>query len=367
MFISSNNEYSQPQKSTETCSKKTAGLVDSRLTSRIKPQEVVMNKVKFALPKGHLGDKTFRILERAGYQINGHDRTYRPRINDPGIELKILRPQEIPTYVSEGVQDVGISGRDWVTENKADVEILLDLEYSKVRLVMAVPDSWRHVKNLSDLIKYKKERNETLRISSEYLNSAKDYLLKNGTYRELYGDVEPVIVTPWWRVGQNEDVIIYLSFGATEAKPPEDADAIIEIVETGTSLQQNGLKIIEEVMSTSALLVANKNSLRDPDKKTKIMDILTLLRGAVDGAKKLHIFANVKKDNLEQLLEHLPALKRPTISNLSDPEWCAINTVIDKTLFLEILPTLRELSQGLVVYEPRQVLPLEEIVSENRT
>jgi ATP phosphoribosyltransferase len=190
--------------------------------------------------------------------------------------------------------------------------------------------------------------------------------MKDPTYREIYGESTPVIVTPWWRTGQNEDVVIYLSFGATEAKPPEDADAIIEVVETGTSLQQNGLKIIEEVMRTSALLIANKDSLRDPEKKTKILDILTLLRGAVDGAKKLHIFANVEKTNLETLLEKLPALKRPTISDLSDPKWCAINTVIDKPRFLEILPILRELSQGLVVYEPRQVLPLEEIASENR-
>jgi ATP phosphoribosyltransferase len=341
--------------------------VEHRLTPPPEPQEIVMNRVNFALPKGHLGEQTFKILERAGYQITGHDRTYRPQINDPEIELKILRPQEIPTYVSEGVQDVGISGRDWVTENKADVEILLDLEYSKVRLVVAVPEAWREINNLSDLITRKKENNETLRISTEYLNSAKDYIMKNQAYTETYGEITPVTVTPWWRTGENEEVAIYLSFGATEAKPPEDADAIIEVVETGTSLQQNGLKIIEEVMQTSALLIANKQSLRDPQKKTKIMDILTLLRGAVDGAKKLHIFANVKKTNLEQLLEKLPALKRPTISELSDPDWCAINTVIDKPRFLEILPTLRELSQGLVVYEPRQVLPLEEIVSGNRS
>jgi ATP phosphoribosyltransferase len=324
-----------------------------------------MKRVKFAIPKGHLEQQTFKILERAGYQILGHNRTYRPKINDPGIELKILRPQEIPTYVSEGVQDVGISGRDWVKENKSDVAKLLDLEYSKVRLVLAVPEIWRDINSLSDLIQYKKEKNEPLRISTEYLNSAKDYIMKNQSYSKIYKEAEPFVVTPWWRTGDNKNVIIYLSFGATEAKPPEDADAIIEIVDTGTSLQQNGLKIIEEVMRTSALLIANKKSLQDPEKRIKIMDILTLLRGVVDGSKKLHIFANVKKSNLEQLLQYLPALKRPTISYLSDPDWCAINTVIDKTKFLEILPTLRELSQGIVVYEPRQVLPLEEIFSEN--
>jgi ATP phosphoribosyltransferase len=325
-----------------------------------------MTKVKFALPKGHLGDQTLKILERAGYRISGQNRTYRPSINDPGIELKVLRPQEIPTYVNEGVQDVGISGRDWVAENKADVEVLLDLEYAKVRLVIAVPKVWTNINNLSDLIQKSIDENKTLRISSEYLNAAKEYIKENPVYKAAYGDSDPVVITPWWRIGDNEKVAIYLSFGATEAKPPEDADAIIEVVETGTSLSQNGLKIIEEVMRTSALLIANKESLKDPEKKEKILDILTLMRGAVDGSKKLHIFANVMKSNLDQLLEELPALKRPTISPLGGaPDWCAINTVIEKDMFIKILPTLRKLAQGLVVYEPRQVLPLEEIVLEN--
>jgi ATP phosphoribosyltransferase len=326
-----------------------------------------LNRVKFAIPKGHLEGDTLKILERAGYQISDLKRTYRPTINDPGIELKVLRPQEIPTFVSEGVQDIGISGKDWVAENRADVEVLLDLEYSRVRVVVAVPKSWTDVNSLSDLLRMKIKTGETLRISSEYLNAAKDYIKANPVYKENYGDSEPLVISPWWRIGENKRVAIYLSFGATEAKPPEDADAIIEVVDTGASLEQNSLKIIEEVMNTSALLIANKQSLEDPSKREKIMDILTLLKGAVEGSKKLHVFANVKKSNLEELLKKLPALKRPTISELSDPEWCAINTVIDKMVFLEILPTLRALAQGLVVYEPRQVLPLEEIMAENGT
>lgn len=325
-----------------------------------------MTIVKFALPKGHLENDTMRMLGRAGYLVSGQDRTYRPSVNDSGIELKILRPQEIPTYVSEGVQDVGISGWDWVAENKADVEVLLDLEYSNVRLVFAVPENRLEVENLSDLVTSSAERGEVLRISTEYLNAAKECLKGNEAYQRLYGDSDPVVVTPWWRIGDNERVAVYLSFGATEAKPPEDADAILEVVDTGTSLQQNGLKIIEEVMWSSALLIANKASLRDAGKREKIMDILTLLRGAVDGAKKLHIFANVKRINLIPLLEQLPALKQPTISDLSNPEWCAVNTIIEKDKFIEILPALRALAQGLVVHEPRQVLPLEEISSENR-
>ena len=324
-----------------------------------------MTRVKFAIPKGNLGDQTHQILERAGYKITGHDRTYRPGINDPGIELKVLRPQEIPTYVSEGMQDVGISGRDWVAENKVDVEYLLDLDYGKVRRVIAVPEAWDHINSLTDLLQRSIKDGTTLRISTEYLNAAKEYIKSNPLYVETYGQLEPMIVTPWWRIGENDRVVIYLSFGATEAKPPEDADAILEVIETGTSLQQNGLKVIEEVMKTSALLIANKEALRDPLKREKILDILTLLRGAVDAAKKLHIFMNVRKRNLDTLLYRLPALKKPTISELSDPDWYAVNTVIDKDRFMELLPTLRQLAQGLVLYEPRQVLPLEEITLEN--
>ena len=324
-----------------------------------------MTKVKFAIPKGHLGDQTLKILERAGYTITGHDRTYRPGINDPGIELKVLRPQEIPTYVTEGMQDVGISGKDWVAENRADVEYLFDLEYAKVKLVIAVPKMWNQVNSLTDLIQRSIQNGTTLRISTEYLNASKEYIKANPLYVETYGLTEPVIVTPWWRIGENEKVVIYLSFGATEAKPPEDADAIIEVIETGTSLQQNGLKVIEEVMETSAVLIANRDALKNPEKSEKILDILTLLRGAVDASKKLHIFMNVEKRNLASLLKQLPALKRPTISELSDLDWFAVNTVIDKDKFMEILPTLRQLAQGLVLYEPRQVLPLEEIVLEN--
>jgi len=324
-----------------------------------------LTKVKFAIPKGHLGDQTLKILERAGYTITGHDRTYRPGINDPGIELKVLRPQEIPTYVTEGMQDVGISGKDWVAENQADVEYLLDLEYAKVKLVIAVPKIWNQINSLTDLIQRSINDETTLRISTEYLNASKEYIKANPLYVETYGPIDPVIVTPWWRIGENEKVVIYLSFGATEAKPPEDADAIVEVIETGTSLQQNGLKVIEEVMETSAVLIANRDALIDPEKSEKILDILTLLRGAVDAGKKLHIFMNVEKRNLDTLLKQLPALKRPTISELSDPDWFAVNTVIDKDKFMEILPILRQLAQGLVLYEPRQVLPLEDIVLEN--
>ncbi|MEM2960147.1 MAG: ATP phosphoribosyltransferase [Candidatus Bathyarchaeia archaeon] len=314
-----------------------------------------MSKVGFVIPKGHLADI-----------ISGGERAYRPTINDPKIELKVLRPQEIPLFVSEGLHDIGITGLDWLRETHANVEVLLNLEYARVRIVLAVPKSWVDVNNLTDLLEKFNREDKVLRISTEYLNITAEHIMRNPMYKELYGESEPVIITPWWKKGNNPRVVIYLSFGATEAKPPENADAIVDVMETGESLDQNNLKPIEVIMESTAILIANKNSLRDSEKREKIYDVLTLLKGVIDGRKKLHIFVNVHKNNLSILLEKLPALKKPTIAPLSDENWYSVNTVIDKDQFLEILPILRRLAQGLVVYEPRQVLPLEEITLSER-
>jgi len=170
-----------------------------------------------------------------------------------------------------------------------------------------------------------------------------------------------MIITPWLRVGENKKIEIFLSFGATEAKPPEDVDAIFDITETGTTLSQNNLKIIDNVAESTAVLVANKQALKDAVKREKIADMMALMRGVVEGRKKLHIFVNVKKENLQKLLQELPALKRPTVSPLSEDGWYGVNTVIDKKEFIQTVPKLRKLAQGLVVIEPRQILPLDEI------
>jgi len=320
-----------------------------------------MNKVKFAIPWGSLAKNTFEILERAGYKILGQERTYRPTINDPKIELKILRPQEIPFFVSEGLQDVGITGQDWISETCADVEILQNLEYGKIKIIIAISKRFDKINSLSSLMETLWSKGKDVRISTEYLNITTEYVKNNPSYRRRFGKSEPLVVTPWWRRGENPRVSVFLSFGATEAKPPEDADAIVDVTETGATLEQNNLKAIETIMESTAVLIANKKSLADPQKKEKIYDILTLLRGVVDGAKRLHIFVNVKKENLPKLLKKLPALKKPTIAPLSDKGWYSVNTVIEKDLFLKLLPTLRKLAQGLVVYEPRQVLSLDEI------
>jgi len=313
-----------------------------------------------------LEKETIKLFEQAGYVIRVQERSYRPTINDSEIELKILRPQEIPVSVAYGLHDLGITGKDWIEETQADVEILQDLEYGNVKLVLAVPKSWDHINSLSELLKEFLSEGKTVRISTEYLNLTKRYIKANEVYREAFGDADPSVVTPWWREGNNPKVTVYLSFGATEAKPPEDADAIIDLTETGTTLEQNNLKVIEVILESSAVLIANKDSLRDPRKHDKIYDILALLRGVVEGRKKIHIFVNVSRENLDRLLKSLPALKKPTVSPLSDGEWYAVNTVIDRTVFLKILPTLRRLAQGLVVHEPQQILPLEEISKKER-
>ena len=316
-------------------------------------------KVKFAIPAGSLQKSTFEVLEKAGYRMSGQERSYRPMINDPEIELRILRPQEIPILVSEGLYDIGISGCDWVEETSADVELLQNLEYGRVRLVAAVPKSWTDIDSFSNLLEKFLTNGKSIKISTEYLNITARYIQNNPVYRKFFGDLEPLTVTPWWRKGKNSRVAIFLSFGATEAKPPEVADAIVDVSETGTSLEQNNLKVIEVLLESTAFLIANKKSLLS-EKREKIFDIKAMLKGVVDGSKRLHIFVNVKKENLGLLLKELPALKRPTISPLADGGWYAVNTVIDKDYLFKVLPTIRRLAQGLVVHEPRQVLALEE-------
>ncbi len=170
-----------------------------------------------------------------------------------------------------------------------------------------------------------------------------------------------MLVTPWWRKGDNPKAKIFLSFGATEAKPPEDSDAIMDVTETGTTIEANNLRIIDTVLRSAAVLIANKKAMEDPEKREKIHDILALLKGVVDGSKRIHIFVNVKKANLQKLLTELPALKNPTIAPLADDTWVSVNTVIEKDCLIELLPKIRKLAQGLVVYEPRQVLALDEI------
>jgi len=320
-----------------------------------------MDKVKFAIPAGSLSKATAEFFARSGYKLSGTDRTYRPTINDPQIEMKVLRPQEIPVFVSEGLQDLGITGEDWVKENRADVEILQNLEYGKIKLVIAVPKNVPENSTMGDFMESIWSQGKNFRISTEYLNIASEYLKNTAQYKKRFGNADPMIVTPWWKKGDNARAKIFLSFGATEAKPPEDSDCIMDVTETGSTIEANNLRIIDTVMKSAAVLIANKKSLEDAEKREKIFDIVALLKGVVDGSKRIHIFVNVRKANLQKLLTELPALKNPTISPLADDTWVSVNTVIEKDCLIELLPKIRKIAQGLVVYEPRQVLALDEI------
>lgn len=319
-----------------------------------------MSKVKFAIPKGSLEEATFKILEKSWTKVNRKSRTYRVYLDDPQITVKMLRPQEIPNLVSEGLYDVGITGEDWIGETKANVESILDLEYGKIKLVIAIPDKYKF-KNLDAMIADYAKKKKILRISSEYLTTASKFIKQLKSYKKFYGSKDPQIITPWVRLGTNKNVQIHLSFGATEAKPPDDVDAIMDVTETGTTLQQNQLKIVDKVLESNAYLVANKNSLKDKSKREKIFDVVTLMRGAVHGRKYLHIYLNVKEKNLNKLLKEVPSLKRPTVSPLSEKGWFGVNTVIQKSDFHKLVPKLRKIAQGLVVHETRQILELEEI------
>jgi ATP phosphoribosyltransferase len=321
-------------------------------------------KLKLTIPNGHLGQKSIEIFQKAYYKISGQDRSYRPGFSDPDIELRVLRPQEIPLYISDGIQDVGITGIDWITETGAKVEEILDLEFGGVKLVAATPKS-QPCDTVNDLMESFWAKGKEFRVSAEYLNITADYLKSQPSYKKRFGKKEPMIITPWWRKGDNPKAAVYLSFGATEAKPPEIVDMIVDVTETGTTLEQNNLKQIGTLMRSTARLVANKKALADPWKKEKIYDLKIMLRGVVEAQKQLHIFVNVREKNLDKLLVELKALKRPTVSPLSEKGWFAVNSVISKKDLHAMLPTLKKLAQGLVIHEPQNILSLEEFGEGN--
>ena len=322
--------------------------------------------LKLTIPKGSLQEVVTDFFKRAGLKLSfSSSRDYRPTLSDPEIYIKLLRPQEIPNYLmGEDEFDLGISGIDWVKETNADVEVVLDLEIGGVRIIYCVPDTWDEINSLDDtIIKFSKE-NKVLRFSTEYLTLSLKYIKENETYKKLYGDKTPLVITPWKTWGDNDKIKIFLSFGATEAKPPEEVDVIIDNTQTGSTIRANNLKIVDVIDTSTAVLIANKNALNDEWKREKIKDLKVLLMGVIEASKKLHIFMNVREDNLKKILDQLPALKRPTISKLAGDDsngWCAINTIIKKEDFLSLIPLLRKFAQGLVVHEPRQILPLEKI------
>ncbi len=287
-------------------------------------------KLKLGIPKGSLENATVELFRRAGFTITTSSRSYFPGIDDPEIECMLIRAQEMARYVEDGILDAGLTGRDWVEENGADVVAVADLVYAKqsfgkVRWVLAVPEasSFLSVKDLEGKI-----------IATELVQTTKRYLAANGVQAK-----------------------VEFSWGATEVKPPVLADAIVEVTETGSSLRANKLKIIDTILESNTQLIANKATWEDQGKRRKLEDIKMLLDGAINALGKVGLMLNVHKDNLTKVLNVLPALKRPTISHLSDDEWLAVNTILDETTVRDIIPRLKQAGgEGIVEY------PLNKIV-----
>jgi ATP phosphoribosyltransferase len=287
-------------------------------------------KLKLGIPKGSLENATIDLFRRAGFAITTSSRSYFPAIDDPSIECMLIRAQEMARYVEDGILDAGLTGRDWIQENEADVVAVADLVYAKqsfgkVRWVLAVPEAspFRRVEDLQGKV-----------IATELVATTKRYLADHGVTAK-----------------------VEFSWGATEVKPPVLADAIVEVTETGSSLRANNLTIIDTVLESNTQLIANKSSWEDPEKRQKLEDIKMLLEGAINALGKVGLMLNVHKDNLPGVLAVLPALKRPTISHLSDEEWLAVNTILDESTVRDIIPRLKQAGgEGIVEY------PLNKIV-----
>jgi ATP phosphoribosyltransferase len=287
-------------------------------------------KLKLGIPKGSLENATVDLFRRAGFSIVTSSRSYFPGIDDPDIECMLIRAQEMARYVEDGILDAGLTGRDWIEENEADVVAVADLIYAKqsfgkVRWVLAVPEvsSFHSVQDLEGKI-----------IATELVATTKRYLASHGVTAK-----------------------VEFSWGATEVKPPVLADAIVEVTETGSSLRANKLKIIDTILESNTQLIANKNSWTDEWKRRKLEDLKMLLEGAINALGKVGLMLNVHKKDLEAVLQVLPALKRPTISHLSDEQWLAVNTILDETTVRDIIPRLKKAGgEGIVEY------PLNKIV-----
>lgn len=288
-------------------------------------------KLKLGIPKGSLENATVELFRRAGFTIaNTNSRSYYPQIDDPEIECMLIRAQEMARYVEDGVLDAGLTGRDWVEECEAKVEKVADLIYSKqsfgkVRWVLAVPESspFHSVKDLQGKI-----------IATELVGATRRYLSAHGVTAK-----------------------VEFSWGATEVKPPDLADAIVEVTETGSSLRANKLRIIETVLESNTQLIANVDAWRDEWKRHKLEDMRMLLDGAINALGKVGLMLNVQKERLPAVLDVLPALKKPTVSHLSDEDWVALNTILEESTVRSILPRLKKAgAQGIVEYPLNKII-----------
>jgi ATP phosphoribosyltransferase len=287
-------------------------------------------KLKLGIPKGSLQDATIALFERAGWHIFANGRSYFPAIDDTEIECMLVRAQEMARYVEHGALDAGLTGNDWVLENEKEVEYVTSLTYSKqsrqkVKWVLAVPEDspFQKPEDLAGKI-----------IATELVEFTKRYF-----------------------AAKNIPVTVEFSWGATEVKPPTLADAIVEVTETGSSLRANRLRIIETLMESETQLIANKEAYKDEWKKAKINNISLMLNAAIAAQGRVGLMLNARKANLREVIGVLPALNSPTVSQLSDAEWVALNTILDEAQVREVIPKLKAAgATGIVEY------PLSKVV-----
>jgi len=289
-----------------------------------------MSRLKLGIPKGSLQEATLELFARAGWKIGLSARNYVPTIDDAEIECLMVRATEMARYVETGARDAGITGHDWVVETGASVEELSELVYAKQRLarvrwVLAVPED-SAIHDASGL--------EGKVIATEVVRITQDYLARHGVKAR-----------------------VEFSWGATEVKVPQLADAIVEVTETGASLRANRLRIVDTVLESATVFIMNRAAAADAWKREKAENLILMLQGAIAAASKVGLLLNVHRDDLQAVLGVLPALKKPTISALSDPEWVAINTIVEEAVVRQILPKLKAAkAQGIVEY------PLNKIV-----
>ncbi len=302
----------------------------ARTVSGTGKADTAAKRLKIGLPKGSLQEATVRLFERAGFKVVISERSYLPSIDDPELEPMLLRAQEMSRYVEQGILDCGITGNDWILENKSDVERVAELVYAKrtrhpVRWVLAVPAA-ASITGPKDL--------QGKRIATELVQATRDYLKKHG----VTADVE-------------------FSWGATEGKVRAGlVDAIVELTETGQTLVANGLKIVDTVCESTTQFIANRKAAKDPWKRRKMETIKTLLAGAVEAEGKVGVKMNVAERDLHRLIDTLPAMKRPTVSKLwsrdgQDP-WWAVETIIEEREIKALLPQLKEAGARDIIEYP---------------
>jgi len=289
-----------------------------------------MSILQLGIPKGSLQDSTIDIFAKAGYKITVSSRSYYPVINDDDIECMLIRAQEMARYVDEGILDAGLTGMDWIRETDANVVEVEELVYGKVgknplRWVLAVPEN-SEIQSIKDL--------EGKRIATEVVNLTNKFLAEHKV-----------------------NATVEFSWGATEVKPPKLADAIVEITETGSSIKANHLRIIDVVCTSNTWLIANNETWKDAAKRTKIEKLALLLKSVLSAESRVGLMMNVKRDNIQGIIEMLPALNRPTVSPLIDSDWVALNTVVEEKVVRNIIPQLLERgAEGIIEYALNKVV-----------